>query len=100
MVQAYTGVRQGCVLSPVLYALFINGLVRKLQSSKLGVPLNASQTLECLLYADDIVLLAENKTKLQALLDLVADYARKWRFELIPRKAELLFSVYDTHQEI
>jgi hypothetical protein len=53
-----TGVRQRCVLSPVLYALFINGLVRKLQSSKLGVPLNASQTLECLLYADDIVLLA------------------------------------------
>ena len=58
-----TGVRQGCVLSPVLYALFINGLVKKLQESKLGIVLSELVTLESLLYADDIVLITETKPK-------------------------------------
>jgi hypothetical protein len=82
-----TGVRQGCVLSPLLYALFINGLVSKLREAKLGVPLTEEKTLEVLLFADDIVLIAENKHKLQKMLNIVAEYAKKWRFEINPTKS-------------
>ena len=65
-----TGVRQGCVLSPVLYALFINGLVKKLQESKLGIVLSELVTLESLLYAADMVLITDDKLKLQQMLTL------------------------------
>ena len=58
-----TGVRQGCVLSPLLYALFINGLVHELNA--LGLGLEIGGTLVCaLLYADDIVLLAKDRYRL------------------------------------
>ena len=73
--------------SPLLYALFINGLVTKLREMKLGVPLGDGKTLEILLYADDIVLLAENKVNLQEMLEVAAEYARQWRFEINPKKS-------------
>ena len=85
-----TGVRQGCVLSPLLYALFINGLVKKLRDSKLGVPM-LKNTLETLLYA------AENKTNLQKMLDIVAEYAKKWRFEINPKKSGVVVFGNGTH---
>jgi len=72
-----TGVRQGCVLSPILYAFFINGLVDELNEAKLGVEIKPGVLLDCLFYADDLVFLADN---------IIAAYAKKWRFELNPKK--------------
>jgi hypothetical protein len=86
-----TGVRQGCVLSPLLYALFINGLVKELNALNLGVSLNEKeQKLSTLLYADDIVLVTDSRYKLQRMLDAVTTYAKKWRFELNPKKSEVV----------
>ena len=85
-----TGVRQGCVLSPILYALFINGLIDQLNRANLGVEITPGYILACLLYADDIVLLADDKKNLQKMLDIVSEYARKWRFKLNPKKRESL----------
>jgi hypothetical protein len=87
-----TGVRQGCVLSPLLYALFINGLVKELNSLKedVGVEIEEGKNVNAFLYADDIVLLAKNRYALQHMLDTVAQYAKKWRFELNPKKSEVV----------
>ena len=86
-----TGVRQGCVLSPLLYAFFINGLVRELNELGVGIHIEGRERkLCCLLYADDIVMMCENKKDLQSMLDLVARYAEKWRFELNSRKSEVV----------
>jgi hypothetical protein len=89
--QIHAGVRQGCVLSPLLYALFINGLVEELNALNRGVAIEeGGQKLSALLYADDIVLVAANKQDLQRMLDIVASYAKKWRFELNAKKSQVV----------
>ena len=48
--------RQGCVLLPVLFSLYINSLVNRLREAGIGVEFRG-QRIPVLLYADDMVLL-------------------------------------------
>ena len=41
-----------------------------------------------LLYADDIVLLAESASDLQTMLDIVTAYSKQWRFRVNPKKGK------------
>ena len=84
------GVSQGSVLSPFLYSVFIDGLIRRLKSDpSLGVQI-AAQQLVGLLYADDIVLLAPNPRILQKMLDVTTEYAQQWRFHFNGRKSQIV----------
>ena len=67
------GLRQGCVLSPLLFNLFINNLAIFLKSLDLGVKIG-DENVCVMLYADDIVLLAESETDLQLLLNALYDW--------------------------
>ena len=54
-----TGLKQGCILSPQLFNLYINDLIRELKDASIGV--KAGDTLvTCLAYADDSVICAKN----------------------------------------
>ena len=61
------GIRQGGVLSPYLFALYIDGIVKKIESAKVGCYVRQT-CLGVLLYADDIVLMAPTVSALQQLL--------------------------------
>ena len=54
MFDLLTGVRQGCVMSPILFSFFINGLAREIKEKTRGVRVGDTQ-VRLLLYADDIV---------------------------------------------
>jgi hypothetical protein len=84
------GVRQGCVLSPFLYSIFINGLIKKIRKSGLGVKISENETLETLFFADDIVLFTNNRYDLQKLLKIVHKYSKKWRFEINVKKSSVV----------
>jgi hypothetical protein len=48
------------------------------------------EKIALLLYADDIVLLASSAQELQAMMNRVAQYATKWRFNINAKKTEVM----------
>ena len=87
-----TGVRQGCILSPFLYSLFINDLASELSESEFGASIDEDgrNRLAALLYADDIVLLSDSMDHLQQLMNIVYAYSCRWRFQVNPTKCGLM----------
>ena len=66
------GVRQGCILSPLLFSIYINGLAEKMKASGVGVQLHPGILQICiLLFADDIALFADTVKGLQTLLKIL-----------------------------
>ena len=83
------GVPQGAVLSPLLYAVYINGLHDALRKLGLGVRV-CGRLVPLLLYADDIVLLSKDEDETRRMHDVVTEYARKWRFDVNQNKTKLV----------
>jgi len=63
-----SGVRQGSVLSPGLFAVFMNLFIACVRSADLGCYVNGS-LVSCVLYADDIIFLSASLTALQNMLE-------------------------------
>jgi len=73
------GLRQGCLLSPLLFDIFIDGLVEEIRRTGKGVQYG-EVLVGILLFADDIVLVAESREDLEVLMEVVWKYSQKWRF--------------------
>ena len=69
------GVRQGCVLSPLLFNLFLADLPKKLELSAGKLKIDPIE-INWLIWADDIILLAENESNLKELLNITEIYCK------------------------
>ena len=65
-----TGLRQGCPLSPLLFNCFVNDLAEKIKAIGKGISIDNGEKVCILLYADDVILLAESEDDLQAMLNV------------------------------
>ncbi len=92
-----TGLRQGCLLSPILFAIYINGLAEEINREKLGAKIvkYSDDRIGILLYADDIALIAESRSKLEKIMNITYRYSKKWRFTFNYDKcAVMVFNQY------
>ena len=55
-----SGVRQGCLLSPILFIIALDSMLREATNRKRGIQWGLNSRLEELDYADDLCLLAES----------------------------------------
>jgi hypothetical protein len=83
------GTRQGAVLSPLLFSLLVNPLADLLKSQGFGVHLGDIH-IACLLYADDLVLIADSEAQLRDMLETATLFFRQWRFTVSERKSQVV----------
>ena len=84
------GVRQGGVLSPDLYCLYVDDLISILQSLQVGCYVK-NVFAAALFYADDMAVLSPSLKGLQKLLDACASYCDEWDIKLNAKKTKNIF---------
>ena len=93
------GVKEGCPLSPILFNLCIELIIRmvKAKASKLksGACVYHGSTISCFAYADDVVIIARSAHALQDLLDQASDGATILGLSFRPDKCASLSLVTD-----
>ena len=83
------GVKQGCLLSPALFSIYINDLILEINNLGIGIQCD-SKMISTLVYADDIILLAEKELDLQKLLDVVQTWCSKWGISINTQKSNVI----------
>jgi hypothetical protein len=80
------GVKQGGILSPALYKIYINDLLETLQRSALGTSIGTTfiGSPTC---ADDILLLSNDPHELQAMLNVAYEYSNIHAYQIHPQKS-------------
>ena len=80
------GVRQGGILSPVLFAVFVNSILTKLEKSNSGCYLKTIY-FNSFMYADDLLLLAISLSDMQKLIDICAKECKEIGMEINSKKS-------------
>ena len=94
------GVHQGCILSPYLFRLYAEYIVRNasLDEAQAGIKI-VGRNISNLRYADDTTLVAESEEELKNLLMKVKEESEKVGLKLIIQKTKIMASGPSPHSK-
>ena len=98
--QTHRGLLQGALTSPILFNLYINGLIKKLNQKRAGGHLNQTTKINNLFFADDICLISRDIQGLRALLAECSRYADKWRLRFNNKKCKVVMKGADMEKAL
>ena len=88
------GVKQGGVLSPILFGVYIDELLTRLKDSGFGCHIG-NIFAGAVAYADDVALLAPTTTSMSKLLSICTSYSEEYEINFNPAKSKSVF--FDCH---
>ena len=87
--EALNGVKQGGIFSPILFSLYMDILIGRLES--LGIGCHAGNNfVGALCYADDLTLLCPSLKGLQLMLHVCESFAEEFDLQFNPKKSECI----------
>ena len=95
------GVRQGCIVSPCLFNLYAEYIVRNagLDEAQARIKI-ARRNINNLIYVDDTTVMAENEEELKSLLMKVKEESEKVGLKLNIQKTKIMASGLSTSWQI
>ena len=83
------GVKQGCVLSPTLFKIFIND-ISKIFNEECRPAKLFKENINCLMFADDAILISETAEGLQLAIDKIKEYSDNWLLKINTEKTKVM----------
>lgn len=90
------GVKQGCILSALLFILFINDITDAVGG---GIEFSRKK-IPALMYADDIVFLAETIDGMQLMINRLEEYCKTWNLFVNLEKSKIVTYIQEWRREI
>ena len=84
------GVRQGCNLSPLLFNLFVNDISQELKDNSCEPIKLQQKDINCLMYADDLLIISETEAGLDNSLQRLEKYAKRWKLKISQKKTKIM----------
>jgi len=84
MFKTTLGVRQGGVLSPLFFCIYIDNLLKSLQEMELGVKIG-KMCIDVLAYADDILIITHTRINMQLMLNRLSELGEELEIKFNPK---------------
>ena len=86
----YIGVRQGCPMSPTLFALYLSDLDEKLAAGQAGGVVVGKTKVWTLAYADDVAMVAKEEREMKEMLKELEKYTERKKLTVNVEKSKIM----------